>query len=270
MLLNFRYGSDSTADYGVVGCFPHSSWYVHQPRASNPCVKEVWTIEPSLIFTFAATLHDRASSDCTAGQYTSPDGLTFEKHCGQDISGGYESWYNGNNLQECMDACSTARPPCYGVAFSEGYCYAKNETDALSEYLVDRTDVDSALADATQLKTFDSTCPHNTLSYQNTTTGMEFQILCDRDGGNDYCPTNSEGQRTPGGWADFIDGCPTHTDSLDECMLLCSQAQPLCEGVSWNPGMESGFANCYFKTNWVCSMNAHFVLRTTKTRANWV
>jgi hypothetical protein len=39
-----------------------------------------------------------------------------------------------------------------------------------------------------------------------------------------------------------------HTETLEECMEICIDQQPLCRAVSWNPTMEIGYANCIPKT----------------------
>lgn len=38
-------------------------------------------------------------------------------------------------------------------------------------------------------------------------------------------------------------------DTLAECLEICSQAHPLCKGVSWNADMLMGYGNCYLKNN---------------------
>lgn len=67
---------------------------------------------------------------------------------------------------------------------------------------------------------------------------MEFEIHCDID--------NAFGDYNPDKYPH-----PPHTDTLAECMDICSNAHPLCRAVSWNPDMEAGFANCYLKNSLV-------------------
>lgn len=38
-----------------------------------------------------------------------------------------------------------------------------------------------------------------------------------------------------------------HTESLLECLNICVNEHPLCKAVSWNAGLEIGFANCWLK-----------------------
>lgn len=35
-----------------------------------------------------------------------------------------------------------------------------------------------------------------------------------------------------------------HTESLEECLKVCAGLHPLCRAVSWNPGLQVGYANC--------------------------
>lgn len=96
--------------------------------------------------------------------------------------------------------------------------------------------VNSAIANATQLDTaLDETCPYQNSSFIETSDGLPFHIVCDQDmaGWGDYLP-----------WG--FDYRP-HTDTMSECMELCSHAHPLCLGVSWNSDLRNGFGNCYLK-----------------------
>jgi hypothetical protein len=40
-----------------------------------------------------------------------------------------------------------------------------------------------------------------------------------------------------------------HTETFDECLKICVEQHPLCRAISWNPGPEIGFANCWPKTD---------------------
>ncbi|KAI9667848.1 MAG: hypothetical protein M1821_000667 [Bathelium mastoideum] len=62
---------------------------------------------------------------------------------------------------------------------------------------------------------------------------------------NDLCPLTSPTNATSTN--NFQ--CPTHADSLEDCMNQCSAAHPLCLAVSYAPAMVAGYANCYFKSN---------------------
>lgn len=138
-----------------------------------------------------------------------------------------------------MNECAILRPRCYGISYrpSDGSCFYKgNETNTIA--LFNNSSLSSAIANSTQLQSpTNLTCPYLDNGIATTDNGMEFQILCDQDlkGIGDYCATN-------GNYS-----CPLHSDSLDECLDLCANAHPLCRGVSWNPDMIDGYANCYLK-----------------------
>ena len=74
---------------------------------------------------------------------------------------------------------------------------------------------------------------------------MEFTVLCDQDMPfDDYCPDNG-----PTSTALQNGICPYHADSLEDCMELCSAAIPLCKAVTYNPGMDTSYGNCFTKTD---------------------
>lgn len=103
---------------------------------------------------------------------------------------------------------------------------------------------EKAVANATQLATPDEeglACPYDTYSYHTTESGQDFQILCGQDFGVDagnLCP-----------YEGYPFKCTRHADSLVDCMQYCSEAHPLCKGVSWNADMIGGYGNCYLKVN---------------------
>ena len=145
-----------------------------------------------------------------------------------------------DDVYACMAQCSVARPECYGVAFNvpDGFCYLKKEGIGNSTLLTGDIATHSALVIPTsQLSSTDTSCPFTSSSLQSTDNGMQFDIECGQDIlGGDYCPTGNS-------------SCPFHASSLGECMALCSQSHPLCSGVSFNPDMIVGYANCYPKNN---------------------
>ncbi|KAF7505730.1 hypothetical protein GJ744_000496 [Endocarpon pusillum] len=179
----------------------------------------------------------RDLSTCSPDQYIAPVGLEFELHCNQDLRNGDMVPGPGQNLTSCMNSCSLSRPRCYAVVFdsSTKTCYF-NDNTTNSDNLVGKDGDTVAIVNALQLAIpSDLECPSQTTKLHNTTSGMIFEILCDLDMAYaDYCPSSTA-------------TCPTHTDTLGECMERCSQARPLCQGVSWNPDMIMGYANCYLK-----------------------
>ena len=138
-----------------------------------------------------------------------------------------------DSLEHCMNWCAIARPPCGTVTYGNNRCIFYTGVGLLSHAnSTERYEI--GIAQASQLRApADLSCPYDQSSIQTTKAGEQFEILCDVDFmsvGGDYCPLN----QLP--WE-----CPAHADNLDECLELCSQAHPLCKGVSWNPDMKQGY-----------------------------
>jgi PAN domain len=149
-----------------------------------------------------------------------------------------------SDVYACLDQCSMSRPRCFGVAYTiaNGACWLKTAGIVNSPQISSDNGTHSALVNPTsQLNVTNTDCPFNNGSPQLIDSGLNFTIHCNQDfGGGDYCPNSPIGNST---------GCPFHTNSLSECMQLCSEAHPLCSGVSYNPDMIDGYANCYLKND---------------------
>ncbi|KAI4707214.1 hypothetical protein J4E89_008153 [Alternaria sp. Ai002NY15] len=153
-----------------------------------------------------------------------------------------------DSFAECIEHCSRFWGPgegCFGVLWvdPDNICYMKNSS-ATVDLLEPNPHRYTALIERSEMEGFDETCPHADLS-TNTLPGVH---------GMQY--TTHCGQMIKTNVADF-DGYPHlennyqwfyHADSLDECMQICVDQQPLCTAVSWNPSMVIGFANCILKT----------------------
>lgn len=118
----------------------------------------------------------------------------------------------------------------------------------------DNVNVNSAIANATQMVPLTLTCPYQNNSVIETSEGMPFRISCDRDiaGWGDYFPWD-------------LDYRP-HTDTMAECMEICAHAHPLCLGVAWNGDLSAGFGNCYLKNE----QNGTLVTSPTHTHSGLV
>ena len=137
-----------------------------------------------------------------------------------------------------MEHCSTYRPRCYGVSYvtNTGDCEFKDKPDVSLNNVTSDSNANSAIAYGAQLASpRNSSCPFSPNSYQYTTAGQQFEILCNLDMLYGDChPTNAPDSAY-------------HADSLQECMEFCSISQPLCVGVAWNPDLGGGYVNCYPK-----------------------
>lgn len=87
-----------------------------------------------------------------------------------------------------------------------------------------------AIADADQLTASSkSGCPFAEGATYTTPSGLEFDIICNRDyysEGGDFCPDPIEDNK-----------CHLHADTMEECLDLCSQSHPLCQGVTYNANL---------------------------------
>lgn len=211
-------------------------------------------------FFLAVKRRKRDTSTCPPARYTSRDGLQFQTYCGQNIKGTNLSKHSSQNITSCMETCSLNRPRCYGVSFDSNgpTCYLKPDS-ATTGNLTTWKGWTSALANATQLASpANVSCPYPANSIQTTRSGLEFEVLCnlDRVGEGDYCPPSSV-------------TCPSHADSLEECMDTCAKAHPLCQGVSWNVDMTEGFANCYLKNSLAGTPSSSVGVKTHSTIARF-
>lgn len=153
-------------------------------------------------------------------------------------------------MQDCMEHCSRywgSGEGCYGVVWVEasGDCWLRNSTTSASG-LVPLAGNYAALVDSGEMNGVDTACPNTDLSI-NTIPGVD---------GIQY---TTHCKKAISGYDDCFDGYPHpcwdspysgfyHTDSLEDCLKICVDQHPLCRGVTWNPGLEIGFANCWPKT----------------------
>ncbi|KAK3081183.1 hypothetical protein LTS18_009328 [Coniosporium uncinatum] len=180
----------------------------------------------------------RANNACPKSTYTTPGGLDFDMHCSTNIGGNdIGNTANGaTSVEDCMDQCATSQIPCYGVTFdtSSGACALKTENTSIDDGVSDPTR-HSALARASELTNDNTACGYNDGSIQTSANGLNFRIDCNHDSvGNDYAPWN-------------FPSWPLHANSFADCMDSCSKSHDYCAGVAWNPGMESGYSNCFPK-----------------------
>lgn len=136
-----------------------------------------------------------------------------------------------------MDSCAKGSFACFGVVYqaSNSSCWDLTNSTAAKESNLEtgKSGLSTALSNQSQL-TANVSCPYANNSVQASSSGVDFNINCNMAiNAGSYCPWSP----TP---------CPIHTDSLEECMDYCVEAHPICEAVSWNPGMLGGYQNCYF------------------------
>ncbi|KAF2088556.1 hypothetical protein K490DRAFT_64604 [Saccharata proteae CBS 121410] len=158
----------------------------------------------------------------------------------------------GDSVNDCMEQCSRLRPLCYGTSFfsETGRCFFKDSTVS-GDDLTSNTTVHSAIAQASELSptALSNVCPFPNDTVQSTDSGMQYRVLCgfdDFEKTSAFCP-----QENPMGEVSASNtSCRYwHADTLQGCAQWCSTLHPLCLGVTFNPDMGDGFANCYPKNN---------------------
>lgn len=201
-----------------------------------------------------STANDKRDNFCAPSPYTTPNSLQFQIYCGQRLTGKLNVTNPDveyvNTVQDCLDVCGDARPPCYAVQYySTGQCGLLGFDTDTSKFIID-TDVVVGVVTGNQLAApLDLSCPYTNASIVTSSSGEEFEILCNTDfaGFGDYTPY-SIAEEYSTAVSDHY-GVPPHADSLDECLEICSSVHPLCNGVSYNPDMNDGHGNCYLKNN---------------------
>ena len=134
---------------------------------------------------------------------------------------------------------------CFGVVWVEngGACWIRNSNVSTAN-LVPAPGHYSALVDRSGMKGYDTSCPNADLSVNTLpgVNGMQYTTHCGKViGGDDRCFNGYPCLGSP--YVGFY-----HAATLEECMGICVDQHPLCRSVSWNPGLEIGFANCWPKT----------------------
>jgi hypothetical protein len=136
---------------------------------------------------------------------------------------------------------------CFGIVWIEnnGECWIRNSTTS-TKNLVKSDGSYSALVVDGEMKGFNTTCPLPDKSIQSLdgVEGIQYTMNCNKAiGGFDACFQAYPACNSAPYTAFF------HTATLEECLRICVDQHPLCKAVSWNPGLEVGFANCFPKSS---------------------
>ena len=136
---------------------------------------------------------------------------------------------------------------CFGIVWvqAKSECWIRNSTTSTKPLHNEPGGFYSALLTDGQMKGFDKSCPNADLSVNKLSgvDGMQYTTHCGKViSGFDGCFSGY-----PACWTDPYRGF-YHTKSLEECLRICVNEQPLCRAVSFNPGLETGYANCFLKT----------------------
>ncbi len=130
-------------------------------------------------------------------------------------------------------------------------CWIRNSTISVNSVVVSTDGTHSALIASSTYSKIPTTCPEADLSTHTLdgVPGLGYTVHCNKViGGFDTCWSGYpkpcwDAQHLNGNFRGFY-----HTTTLEACIRICVDQSPLCKGVSWNPGYEIGFANCWPKT----------------------
>ncbi|KAF2704997.1 hypothetical protein K504DRAFT_460782 [Pleomassaria siparia CBS 279.74] len=205
------------------------------------------------IITPHNSLSRRAPSDTSCpSAYTSENGLRFKTYCNQNnaFNDALDPFVVAT-LDACLEHCSRYQGTdegCFGVAWSisSGDCWIKNSTTSQKD-MVNSAITHSALSNADDMKPLDTDCPTTDLAVEsiNGVAGMGYTVHCGKIvplGMYDLC-FQGYGNCLPGPFNNYY-----HATSLEGCLEHCLGEHPLCNAVSYNPGLEVGYPNCWLKT----------------------
>jgi hypothetical protein len=157
-------------------------------------------------------------------------------------------------MADCMEHCSRFRGDgegCFGVVWREDFkCWMRNSNTTLASLEASTDSTHSAYVIPGTMDPISRTCPEADLSTHTLdgVEGLAYTMHCGKDiTGIDPCWSGIpkpcwDMQHLDGKFLGFF-----HTRTLEECLRICIDQNPLCKAVSWNPGMEQGFANCWPK-----------------------
>ncbi|KAH8709966.1 hypothetical protein GQ44DRAFT_627414, partial [Phaeosphaeriaceae sp. PMI808] len=190
------------------------------------------------------------TSICNPNGYKSKNGLNFTTYCGQNNPFNDALNFTTPSMADCMEHCSRywgKGEGCFGVVWVEfnGACWLRNSTTG-TKNLEQRSGHYSALLVDGQMRGYDRTCPEADASIHDLAgvEGLAYTVNCGKViSGFDTCFSG-----VPKPCWEYPYSAFWHAKTLEECLRICVDQQPLCKAVSWNPGLEMGFANCWPKT----------------------
>ena len=145
---------------------------------------------------------------------------------------------------DCLELCSRFAGDgegCFGVHWTVdgGHCWLRNSNVSTSDLKPDTGSV-SALVNRNQMKGFDTACTDEDYQKLTGVDGIAYTTNCNQVyQGEIQCFDEDE--------YPCLDPARYfyHAESLEECLGFCVALHPRCRIVSWNPGLQVGFANCW-------------------------
>ena len=177
--------------------------------------------------------------------YKANDGLVFDTHCHLNYPGSniLDVPASATDFSDCVNQCSISPGSlCYGVAYQTDTqeCFFKNSDLSLADRRTSHNEnFVLGVARRAQLKPLPLHCPYSSGSIHKTPEGQHFEIRCSTNlVGHDICDDDKG-----------VDCSFWHSESLDDCMELCTQAKTPCAAVVFDPTLKLGYANCYEKSS---------------------
>ncbi|KAF2791035.1 hypothetical protein K505DRAFT_351576 [Melanomma pulvis-pyrius CBS 109.77] len=181
--------------------------------------------------------------------YTTKNGLNFTSYCEKNNPGNDAlPPFLVSSMQECMEHCSRYwgdGEGCFGVVWREDQNCWLRTSNTTSSNMIDDKGIHAALVVEGEMDPLDTKCPETDLSIHTLdgSPGIGYTVHCGKVvTGFDTCWS---------GYPSCLDAPYIgfyHATSLEDCLQNCVKEHPLCRGVTYNPSLKIGFANCWPKT----------------------
>lgn len=188
----------------------------------------------------------------SCGSYSSKNGLNFTLYC--EINNPFNDAFspavpNIANKEDCMELCSRYwgnGEGCFGMVFvaASNECWIRNSNTSTANFEAKEGHFSALLTSNDEMTGYATACPNTDLSVNTLSgiDGLEYTTHCGKViNQQDLCFSGYPCLDQP--YYGFH-----HTETLEECLRVCVSSHPLCRAVSWNPGLQIGFANCWLKT----------------------
>ncbi|KAF2124967.1 hypothetical protein P153DRAFT_349095 [Dothidotthia symphoricarpi CBS 119687] len=214
-------------------------------------VKSAFAVTPVVAEPILSRDLEVRQADKCPDTYTSSNGMNFTSYCGQNNpQNDAVPFFTSPSMQDCMEHCSRfwgKSEGCFGIVWvaQSSECWIRNSTVSTAG-LIPLEDNYSALVVAGEMDPGSTDCPADDGSTHTLDgiPGLAYTVNCGKViDGQDACFSGyNECWVSP--YKNYF-----HTETLDACVRICVDQHPLCKAVSWNPGLEIGFANCWLKTD---------------------
>jgi hypothetical protein len=184
-------------------------------------------------------------ADCANETVHTEIGLDFRIQCQTRVIATTVRDVGRDDFDACLEWCSEQANPVAQVcswSIDGKRCYLKEKT-SFTQALEYSPDYITLFADSAALENRSSDCPYANGTIQSDENGLQYRIFCQTDyPGNDFGCTSCSSDSSSN-----LSTTPFHTDTLLECMNICSWNDPLCYGAVWLGNLVGGYRNCFHK-----------------------